>query len=778
MTMAAICMGEAVHISGPEAVPDSAAVKLGGVGGIYLLAPRGKLEVSVFRQETGPSACNYRLILFTPERRVLSDVMMPGLGDGKRGITRMKFAVEVEHPGVYGLCLTSPGDRYGTKSLWWIETNCPRYLYEVSRGHRDRRHEEPIVVRSREREGDILFWPSPNAFSVELSAMLQNDMVEMRDNAGRTMASLTSDGEGKAAATFEADARRTAPWSLHFKHFQGVINLDNLTRWDNHTPFKDLSLFTDKAEAWFDYYTNWKLLTPYSRRMRIPSGQSRDVIFRLENSGAVVKSVSLSLEYPEGGDGFARLERGHLTIKPGETATLRVNCTAGDGRRECLLRVTCGDFSTYSRITVEPGDKEQEYGNFGACVQLSPFRHENERFAYDPDYPTLGQPYFDASNRPFIVQGDVRRYDGGRWQRSTAVDESGAPANFRPYGSKIAFDADGWVYVIARINGVDGLGYSSDGGATFRLAPSGIVGANYDIETFNGHNCPPGPPPLVSYKALGQRNPKYFWRRLHDTKLLIPLKENGRIRLLPTIQISDCSIGLAQHSGIPDTIVSRNGRTHVIWAETTDPEDKSIPGVPTYVTTYDHKTGKLGRRALIGYGPPANDVHNTPSITMDGNGYLHAMVGTHGAVFKYARSLSPDTAEEGWTPTRDLGTNLSQTYIGMVCDNTNTLRVMFRLWRDAKPRFGYKGSYSNVSIMTKPAAGDEWTAPRPVVEAAFTDYSVFYHRLTIDRQGVLYLSYDYWSTYWFYRKDQAGSRRCLIRSLDGGATWSMAPDFK
>ena len=55
----------------------------------------------------------------------------------------------------------------------------------------------------------------------------------------------------------------------------------------------------------------------------------------------------------------------------------------------------------------------------------------------------------------------------------------------------------------------------------------------------------------------------------------------------------------------------------------------------------------------------------------------------------------------------------------------------------------------------------------------FSEYSIFYHRPTIDRAGRLFLSYDYWSTYWFYRTDHWGTRRALMSS-DNGDTWKLA----
>ena len=70
--------------------------------------------------------------------------------------------------------------------------------------------------------------------------------------------------------------------------------------------------------------------------------------------------------------------------------------------------------------------------------------------------------------------------------------------------------------------------------------------------------------------------------------------------------------------------------------------------------------------------------------------------------------------------------------------------------------------------------GHSWESERTLVVAPFSEYSIFYHRLTVDRRGRLFLSYDYWSTYWFYRLDHRGSRRALMMSGDGGVTWKLA----
>ena len=67
-----------------------------------------------------------------------------------------------------------------------------------------------------------------------------------------------------------------------------------------------------------------------------------------------------------------------------------------------------------------------------------------------------------------------------------------------------------------------------------------------------------------------------------------------------------------------------------------------------------------------------------------------------------------------------------------------------------------------------------WEPPKILCHAPFSEYSIFYHRLTIDQKGRLFLSKDYWSTHWFYRNDHFGDRRSLLMSPDGGDTWKLA----
>jgi hypothetical protein len=339
--------------------------------------------------------------------------------------------------------------------------------------------------------------------------------------------------------------------------------------------------------------------------------------------------------------------------------------------------------------------------------------------------------------------------------------------------SKVAFDRDNNVYILTRTGRTAALLHSADGGRTFAACTlpgrSGQSSA-FDMEEFTGQNVPESVPPILRYTRTA-KDEKLFWRSLNDLELFLPKKVNGRLVLGEPILLSAQCIGLASHSGIPASVVSKRNKVHVVWGEATDPKEK-VAGVPAYVVTYDCESGRLGKPALVGYGAPPNDIHNSPSITMDSQGYLHVLAGTHGRPFPYARSLRPNDAGGGWIAAVPAAEDANQTYVGLVCGPDDTLHSVFRLWQSGIEPFP-ASTYATLAYQRK-RAGQPWEPPRVLIIPPFSEYSVFYHRLTIDRKGRLFLSYDHWSTFWFYRNDHLGRRRALLMSPDGGDTWKMA----
>jgi hypothetical protein len=98
--------------------------------------------------------------------------------------------------------------------------------------------------------------------------------------------------------------------------------------------------------------------------------------------------------------------------------------------------------------------------------------------------------------------------------------------------------------------------------------------------------------------------------------------------------------------------------------------------------------------------------------------------------------------------------------------------MAFRAWWGGTDHFP-AGNYGTLSF-TRKRPGGPWEEIRQLVVPPFSEYSVYYHRLTIDRRGRLFLSYNYFCTYHFYRNDHVGNRRALLMSPDGGETWKLA----
>ena len=788
MVLASVCAVLAVSgdgYSGTE-TDDEVPLLFGGCGGVYFYATSGELWVEVYKQDLNirDRETHLRAILLSPDRRVLNEstIADDGLGEGSGPgpVQRTRLRTTVVRPGVYGLNITVSEDRYGENMSWGFRTNCKHYLVETSRGHRDARHEEPIVLRSPGREGDVCFLPRKAPFSIEASGLSGDvEKLTLYNADGVEIADLPVSDDGEARYEFPADAgRATKPWRLHLPDCRATLDIDGVTRWEPGVPGENLSFWTPDLSSWYSFHDNRWLLTPYRRVVYTGDTSKGTVSFTLHNNASEPKRIALKLEYDRENEWSAELSTVEVTAEKYSSVPVSLEYTVperGD-ERTCYVRATVLDdtkFSTWSSVTLRKGTAPAA-APVEVPILLKPYCHENKPFGYQPDYPLDNQVYFDSGDRPFIAASNgVITLRDGMWIKTTTAGrgDTGETVPILPSNTRIAFDRDDDVYCLGRGDGATMLLHSNDHGATFTAWPLPGTG-QYDIEAFSGHNIPDGLPPLARFTQTA-RDPDRIWRRINDFDLFLPEKDNGgSIRIGDPITVSKQCIGLSIHSGIPCVMVSNGERVHVTWGEATDP-DIELPGVPTFVATCRRSSGELSDPVLVGYGPPANDIHNTPCITMDSEGFLHVLVGTHGRTFKYVRSLAPNSASGGWTDAQDVGPGLRQTYVGMVCDRNDTLHLIFRLWRDDDVYFP-AGYYATLAYMRK-RPGESWSDVQPLVVAPFSEYSIFYHRLTIDHHGTLFLSYDYWSTYWFYRTDHRGTRRSLMMSADGGATWQLVP---
>ena len=787
-----LLIASAEESSGTILSEDEVPWAIGGAGGAYFFATEGKLTVEVYKRDLHryDRVTELRAILVSPDRRVLAEARIPddglpsGKGPGPFQVVRLE--TQVDRPGVYGLNITISQDRYGDEIAWGFRTNCRHYVVETARGHRDEAHREPIVLIHPSKPGDVVFLPPSGEFGIEASGLARDTKnLQVYDAHDQLLAEIPVMDEGKASHRFDGSISRTAtPWRIHFPKQQGILHIDGVTQWRSSDRYRDLTVWTPDSQAWFDWLPNRWLITPYRRVVYGKPQTEGTTTFRVHNNAPTRRTISVAVEFPndpwpvhiEGGDS--------VELQPGEgkELTIRYQVGAAEQTRVCLLRVHPRDGSgitTYASLTVVPGTAPAE-SPLTLPLVLKPYEHENEQLGYLPDYPRENQVYFDMENRPYISSGSVlfvwdgQRWDGRNMNAIVKWANSGKAAHSASAATpKIAFDWANRVYLVAQVDGRSSLLVSQDGAKTFlayEIPTDQDGGQTFDLEVFTGHNVLDGPPPILRYTFL-EADPKVFWRRLYRLELILPEWKGTGIAFAPPVVISERVLGHAAHSGSPSCVVSRGDRVHVIWSEATDPAQK-IPGAPTYVVTYDRAKNVLGPQAFVGYGPPANDVHNTPSITMDSQGYLHTLGGTHGAPFPYARSLVPNDAGSGWTEPKPLGDGLRQTYIGLVCGRDDSLHAVFRLWKSYEPPHPLS-IFATLSHQQKPSAKD-WQPPQVLVIPPFSEYSVFYHRLTIDRLGRLFLSYDCWSTYWFYRNDCPGTRRALLVSPDEGRTWKLA----
>ncbi|RIH63634.1 hypothetical protein D1164_18810 [Mariniphaga sediminis] len=755
--------------------------KAGGCGGIFFYADEGPLVIEIEKQDLNKtkSSTALRAIFVGPDRKLIQDLWIPDdnipQGGGTGPAQSLILNAEVEHPGVYAVMITVANDRYGENIIWRFRTSCKKYMIETSRGHRDQHHEEPIVLHDAEREADLCFLPPDNTFSI-LATNLADDVesLELKDAQNRQIAVISVKND-TAFYTVDEGTRLATPWKLHFEKAQSKVQIQGVTKWsvgdesNYFHQFPNGAFWTPSSESWFSVQSNRWLLTPHNRTIFGDQGEKKSISFKVHNNGIKANQITLELEFPNQ-KWDIQLSEEKVDLAPNEEKEITLNWIAEKVDQVVHLRATCDDYSTYSTLYAKAGRIPTD-SHIDIPLVLKPYFQEHEQYGYLPDYPLDNQPYFNIDNRPFVRTEDgVFSLKNEKWDNVQVGS---------PNGSIIAFGADGDVYTLAKKNDQAVLLHSQDGGKSFTSydIPGSSPTSRFDIEQFSGHNIPAGPPPVTRYTQRGA-DKNHFWRRHGDLELLIPKKGSNGIEWKESILISEKCLGVSSHSGIPSSLVSLGSKIFIVWGEVSDPEvsKEIIPGVPVYVTSYDIATGKLEKPILVGYGAPPNDVHNIPGITLDSKGFLHVLTGTHGRPFNYTRSIEPGNINGGWTeaePVMDVkGSQSSQTYLGLVTGKDNTLHLAFRLWRYNTDYFP-NNYFASLAYMSK-KPGEPWSEPVLLVVAPFSSYSVYRHRFTIDRLGRLYLSFDYWSTYWFYRNDKKDRKRTLLMSPDGGLSWKLA----
>ena len=401
---------------------------------------------------------------------------------------------------------------------------------------------------------------------------------------------------------------------------------------------------------------------------------------------------------------------------------------------------------------------------------------QGEKLIGGLDYEAPTSMAFDSISRPYIINmtkpelfGQVVTIRKGEWVKRSflpAVKEV-YPDYKHTAGSlphaigTITIDEADHIYVAVPLRGEarrtgSALLYSRDFGKSWKLYEFPIGAFSLELET--GHNDMSDTPVVGLLRVT--KPLQGTWGGYSTLSVYVPKKTDDGLDMGEPIIVSETALTgeSGGHSGGGSLAVTLGDKTHVVYSEI---PEKGKTGNPTFIATIDRKARKVVAKAfLVTADPRKPDAHSRPAVAADRDGYIHVIAGSHGTSFYYTHSLRPNDITAGWTAPAPM--SKTQTYCSLICDTQNRLHSVFRQWR-RHAILGYQRRYDHWSesrtLVHSPNPLDKW------------EYGIFYHRMFIDRDGALYLSFTFWEQ---KTRNEGKYPRALIVSVDGGDTWQLA----
>ncbi len=205
-------------------------------------------------------------------------------------------------------------------------------------------------------------------------------------------------------------------------------------------------------------------------------------------------------------------------------------------------------------------------------------------------------------------------------------------------------------------------------------------------------------------------------------------------------------------SGGGNKIVTYRGRTHVVW------QDATKEGYFNRIRTLDHATGTWGATVTLNEG---RDNHARPVLTIDHEGFLHAVLSGHNSPVTHRRSVRANDSS-AWTPAVAIGKG---TYPIIACGPDGSLYVTMR---SAK-------RWNGVDLYVK-RPGAPWTRQCKLVKRHETlrGYAAFHGGLAVGKNGVLHCVVDFYESEGVMERRGLHQAVCYLRSRDKGITWEKA----
>jgi len=149
-------------------------------------------------------------------------------------------------------------------------------------------------------------------------------------------------------------------------------------------------------------------------------------------------------------------------------------------------------------------------------------------------------------------------------------------------------------------------------------------------------------------------------------------------------------------------------------------------GMPTFITSYNRRTGELSPAVFIGYGGDALDGHNWPAMTIDSKGNLHVLMNGHIYPVMYTHTRIAGDLNSWSDPiyVRSGAAESFVSYASLSCDPHDNL---FSIVRCDTNYYNHR-----IAMLSKPAGGETWNAERNIVVPYTNVYHVWRHRVTLN----------------------------------------------
>jgi len=417
-----------------------------------------------------------------------------------------------------------------------------------------------------------------------------------------------------------------------------------------------------------------------------------------------------------------------------------------------------------------------------------------------PDFPAPSAVVFDSANRPWILCTDeadehfyslsVLRDDG--WEhfdleellRPLVPDLRISNINCIFDLGYMGIDRDDRIYAMVPVwkenerRGAKGhdtppayaLVATADGGQSFSRAllptwtiPAPNITSTWTVSFVQGDNSarrPNHPPAVANWFFL---EPFQGFASVHRLSVYLPEWKNGELILGDPIEISDRALGMVSHSG-SECLASVGDRVFLAYLAFPD-DDPLVDRTILRVAEIDRTTRGIVRDIVVedpvkDMGRIHADIHPSPAIATDAEGFLHIISGSHNEPFRYFRSKAAGTLEAGITEPEILAGRQSYPSFNISPNGSFGLayRIVPALW-----------------FSSRPVGEKTWTPSKKLIQTPpfYGKYTAFYHTLQHDRRGGLFLTFTLFDHHKERGWVQGHYPRAMIHSVDGGQTWQQ-----